>query len=236
MKRILALILSAVLMLSISVPAYATGDENIDGGGGNMGSGTSTSYWNPGMDGVRVSVINVDSHAVVGNVIDLTNKTPASGVIHFGKVSKLSYNAGRSLSPVVGNYSYINPSQSLPRIISSGSYPASIDAIRSYFTDEQVIRAIAGYVGMDFDTLICGDYKIVIEPIAYLVYNGANYAMTATEAALYDQVVDGNLRYWMGSLTHQNLPLAIFLEEADLGYPAWSGSTTSKVSMLPSRF
>ena len=191
MKRILALILSAVLMLSISVPAYATGDENIDGGGGNMGSGTSTSYWNPGMDGVRVSVINVDSHAVVGNVIDLTNKTPASGVIHFGKVSKLSYNAGRSLSPVVGNYSYINPSQSLPRIISSGSYPASIDAIRSYFTDEQVIRAIAGYVGMDFDTLICGDYKIVIEPIAYLVYNGANYAMTATEAALYDQVVDG---------------------------------------------
>ena len=29
MKRILALILSAVLMLSISVPAYATGDENI---------------------------------------------------------------------------------------------------------------------------------------------------------------------------------------------------------------
>lgn len=130
----------------------------------------------------------------------------------------------------MGNYSYINPSQSLPRIISSGSYPASIDAIRSYFTDEQVIRAIAGYVGMDFDTLICGDYKIVIEPIAYLVYNGANYAMTATEAALYDQVVSGNLRYWMGSLTHQNLPLAIFLEEADLGYPAWSGSTTSKVS------
>ena len=132
----------------------------------------------------------------------------------------------------MGNYSYINPSQSLPRIISSGSYPASIDAIRSYFTDEQVIRAIAGYVGMDFDTLICGDYKIVIEPIAYLVYNGANYAMTATEAALYDQVVDGNLRYWMGSLTHQNLPLAIFLEEADLGYPAWSGSTTSKVSRV----
>ena len=54
--------------------------------------------------------------------------------------------------------------------------------------------------------------------------------MTATEAALYDQVVSGDLRYWMGSLTHQNLPLAIFLEEADLGYPAWSGSTTSKVS------
>ena len=230
MKRILALILSVVLMLGIAVPAYAIGDENIDSGGGNLGNGTSTSYWNPGMDGVRVSVIDADSHAVVGNVIDLTNKTPSSGIIHFGKVSKLSYNAGRSLSPVVGNYRYINPAQSLPRIISTGSYPASIDAIRSYFTDEQVIRAIAGYVGMDFDTLICGDYKLVIEPIAYLVYSGANYAMTATEAALYDQTVSGNLRYWMGSLTHKNLPLAIFLEEADLGYPAWSGSTTSNAS------
>ena len=41
MKRILALILSAVLMLSISVPAYATGDENIDGGGGKRRHGRS---------------------------------------------------------------------------------------------------------------------------------------------------------------------------------------------------
>lgn len=71
---------------------------------------------------------------------------------------------------------------------------------------------------MDFDTLIAGDYKIVVEPIAYLVYNGACYAMTATEAALYDQKVNGDLRSKMGSLTHKNLPLAIFLEEADLGY------------------
>lgn len=134
------------------------------------------------------------------------------------------YNSGASLRPIVGGYTCIRPAQSLPRIISSGSYPASIDAIRSYFTDEQVIRAIAGYVGMDFDTLICGDYKIVIEPIAYLVYGGANYAMTATEAALYDKTVDGDLRYWMGSLTHQNLPLAIFLEEADLGYPDGVGT------------
>lgn len=184
MKRILALVLSIVLMLGVAAPAYATGDGNIDGGGGNLGDGSSSNYWNPGMDGVRVSIVDVDSHSVVTTPIDLTNQTPTSGIIHFGKVSKLSYNAGRSLSPVVGGYSYRNPAQSLPRIISSGSYPASIDAIRSYFTDEQVIRSIAGYVGMDFDTLIGGDYKIVIEPIAYLVYNGAYYAMTATEAAL----------------------------------------------------
>ena len=47
MKRILALVLSIVLMLGIAVPAYATGDGNIDGGGGNLGNGSSTNYWNP---------------------------------------------------------------------------------------------------------------------------------------------------------------------------------------------
>ena len=52
MKRVLALILSVVLLCGIAIPAYATGDGNFDGGGGNMGSGNSSSYWNPGMDGV----------------------------------------------------------------------------------------------------------------------------------------------------------------------------------------
>lgn len=83
---------------------------------------------------------------------------------------------------------------------------------------------------MDFDTLIGGDYKLVVEPLAYLCYNGQQFAMTATEAALYDQIVNGDLRKKLGTLTHKNLPLAIFLEEADLGYTAWSGSRTEKAS------
>jgi hypothetical protein len=34
----------------------------------------------------------------------------------------------------------------------------------------------------------------------------------------------------MVSLSHKNLPLAMFLETPDLGYPAWSGSTTTAAS------
>lgn len=230
MKRLLPLLLALVLAISAIVPAYATGDGNFDGGGGGMGNGSKTNYWNPGMDGVRVSIVDVGSHSVVRIPIDLTNKVPVANVAHFGKVSKLSYNAGRGLSVSVSGYSYRNPSQSLPKIISTGSSKASIAAIRSYFTDEQVIRSIAGYAGMDFDTLIGGDYKLVVEPLAYLCYNGQQFAMTATEAALYDQVVNGDLRKKLGTLTHKNLPLAIFLEEADLGYTAWSGSRTEKAS------
>ena len=138
MKRLLPLLLALVLVITAIVPAYATGDGNFDGGGGGMGNGSKTNYWNPGMDGVRVSVIHVDSKTVARAVFDLTNKVPATGLAHFGKVSKLSYNAGNTLAPKAGNYTYINPSQSLPKIISTGSSKASIAAIQSYFTDEQV--------------------------------------------------------------------------------------------------
>lgn len=36
--------------------------------------------------------------------------------------------------------------------------------------------------------------------------------MTATEAALYNKLSGGALRRVLPSLTHQNLPLALFLE------------------------
>ena len=98
MRKILALFLSLALLLGTTMPAFAaTGEGNIDGGGGNMGSGNSSSYWNPGMDGVRVTVINAESHAVVTTPVDLTNKTPSTGIIHFGKVCKLTYNGGAAL-------------------------------------------------------------------------------------------------------------------------------------------
>ena len=45
-------------------------------------------------------------------------------------------------------------------------------------------------------------------------------------AGLYDQMSGGNLRRTMTSLTHKNLPLAMFLEFSDLGISAWTGNTT----------
>lgn len=227
MRRILSMIVLVALLVCIAIPVtvYATGEGNIDGGGGSMGNATSHGSWNPGNEGVRVTVVRASDHTVVTTPIDLTNKTPSASIYHFGKVSKIQYNNGAGLSPVQGGYSYIQPAQSIPRIIStSGSN--NIEAIKSYFTDEQVIRAIANYSGMDFDTLINGEYKLLLEPIAYYTYEGVMIATTATEAAMYDEVVSGHLRTWMGSLTHKNLPLSMFLETPDLGYPAWSGSTT----------
>jgi hypothetical protein len=232
MKRLCSVLLVLTLLFTslCSTTAYAVGDGNVDNGGGGMGQGTSTDKWSLGNEGVRVTVVRASDHAVVTTPIDLTNKSPSDIRLHFGKVSKLSYTGGCGVSPSGSKYTYVNPAQALPTIISSGSGNANIEAIKSYFTDEQVIRSIAGMTGMDFDTLVGGDYKLLIEPIAYITFQGVKVAMTATESALYDEQVGGLLRSKMVSLSHKNLPLAMFLEVADLGYPAWSGSRSSAAS------
>lgn len=231
MRKLWSVLLTLAVVFCMSTPltAYATGEGNIAGGGGNMGDATSHGSWNPGNEGVRVTIVRSSDHAVVSTPFDLTNKAPSSSIYHFGKVSKIQYNNGTGLSPVQGGYIYKTPSQAIPRIISTNG-KNNIEAIKSYFTDEQVIRVIAEQAGMDYDTLIGGEYKILLEPIAYYKFEGVMIATTATEAALYDEVVGGQLRYWMGSLTAKNLPLSMFLETPDLGYPAWSGPTNKNVS------
>ena len=59
MKRFFAFILSLTLglfLFPITVFADTGGSGNIDGGGGDMGQGTSKNSWSPGMDGVRITV------------------------------------------------------------------------------------------------------------------------------------------------------------------------------------
>ena len=73
MKRIISLLLALVIAISAAIPAYATGDGNMDSGGSGMGDGTKTNYWNPGMDGVRLSVVHADNRAN-------SSSTPLAGV------------------------------------------------------------------------------------------------------------------------------------------------------------
>lgn len=232
MKRIFAFFLSLLLILGIcpmSALADTGGSGNVDGGGGSMGQGTSQNSWNPGMDGVRITVVNAESGQPVSTPFDLTNKNPTIK-IHFGKVSKIQYTNGSSISPNTTPYTCKKPDVAMPRIISTGSSKANIEAIKKYFCSEYAVELVAQQTGINYDKLIGGEYKLFLEPIAYFKHNGIMYAMTAHEAALYDNQTGGALRRTMTSLTHKNLPLAMYLEYSDLGFAAYSGATNKTCS------
>lgn len=231
MKRFIVCILTAAMLFSISICAFAVGEGNIDNGGGGMGAGTSTNKWVPGEEGVRVTVVRASDGAQVSQSFDMTNINLRDNVYTFGIYSKLRYRNGEvSLVLEAADYTVIRPTISMPRIISSGSSSASIDEIKRYFCSEYAVQLVANTTGIEYDTLINGQYKILIEPVAYFLFNGNYFAMSAHQAALYDQMLSGGLRAKMVSLTHKNLPLAMFLERAELGYPAWTGTTTKNVS------
>ena len=137
-----------VFLLTVSIPitTYAAGEGNIDHGGGMLGEGTGINFWSSHDEGVRVTVVRASDGAVVSASIDLTNKQPTDIRVHFGKVSKTAYRNGTGLSACMGGYTFYNPAQHLPQIISTSSGGANLTAIKQYFTDEQVIRAIARYV------------------------------------------------------------------------------------------
>lgn len=224
MKKIITWLLALCMLMSFSFTAFAVGDPNIGGGGGDMGSGTNQNSWTPGRDGVRVTVVRDSDRQAVTTPIDFSDETNGDIKVHFGKVNKIQYDNGTGLTPSTSAYHCVQPASTMPQVISS-SGSNNIAAIREYFSREGTIRDISNITGFDYDTLINGNYKILLEPISYFKYNGVMYAMTATEAALLNQIKSNDLRSKMVSLTHKNLPLSMFLEEPDLGFPAWSGPT-----------
>ncbi len=227
MKKFIRIIAAAMAaFFCLQIVAFAEGDPNIDNGGGGLKDGSSENFWNPGNDGVRVTIVDAETGAVKSASIDYTNTNASDIALHFGKVSKAEYVGGTALSATTSSYTFINPTEHLPTIISDGS-GASIEEIRSYFTDEQVVKRIAEHTRIEFDDLTNGDYKLMVEPIMYITFNGIRTAMTATEAALYNMQTGGEMINKMGPLSHKNLPLAMFLEKDDLGYTAWTGSKNS---------
>lgn len=223
------LLLALVLLLSCPILAYADGQGNMDGGGSGMGQGTAQNFWSPGNDGVRITVVHAETGEAAAPPEDFSNKTFSKPIIHFEKRSKLDYRAVAALTPATGNYPYHIPAAIIPYIMTSNSHPANIQAIRQYFCSEFAARLVSDATGVEYDLLISGDYKLVIEPICYFTYQGSFYAMTATEAALYNQLTGGALVSRLPNVIQRNLPLAIFLETADLGFPAWTGPTNERI-------
>lgn len=186
-----------------------------------MSQGTNQNKWSVGDEGVRVSVIRNSDQAVMSKSIDYTNRSP-SIQLHFGEVNKTMYRKGTSLAIDTTPYEYARPAIKIPKVVTSASGHSSIEEIKRYFCSEYMIRLISQDTGISFENLTNGEYKILLEPVAYVTYNGIRMAMTATEAAYYSEM-GTNIRDMLPNVFFKNVPLAMFLETPDLGYPAWSG-------------
>lgn len=237
MKKALISLLLLLVMTGLisfgSIYSLAEGppapDPNVSGGGGGYGEGDKDNVWHGGDDGVRISIMH-GLHTVY--TFDMANKDWSRTIQKNGIIyNKLWYRTGGQFQ--LDSMGYINvispPGYPMPRIIPKKG-TSTIPAIRSYFSDTSVIRYIAEKAGMEYETLTNGDYKLMIEPIAYFRFKGDWWAMTATEAGVYNAYVDSRLRSKMPSLTHQNLPLALFLERDDLTMQKWTGTTTGRVN------
>jgi len=227
LKRILAILLCLLLFCTVPFVAIADdtgGNGNIDGGDGGMGSGTDENKWHSGDDGVRITVVDANSGAPVTTPIDWTNINPTVDY-YFGKVSKVQYRSGKQLSVTTSKYTYVNPQETMPQIISSDGN-TNIDAIKKFFCSQFAVQLISNETGIPYNKLISGAYKLFLEPIAYITFQGQRVAMSATEAALYDSMLGSGLRSKMASLTSKNLPFSMFLQTPDLGFTAYAGATT----------
>lgn len=240
------------IMLSSLITVGAAGDGNMDGGGSGGGtqSGTSQNFYSSGDDGVRITIIDVKTNCRTTGTrtidyyrIDKSRKE----INHFGKVCKMEYaglggyTSSRSLALSKERYDKVNNVQvayqfsDLPTIVSSSSGNSNIEEIKSFFNNERVLRTLASDAGITYDEMINGQYKVIIEPIIYLTFQGKYIAMTAHEAAKLDMAMGGTttsggaLRAKFVSFTHKNLPLAIFLKKKDLGIKPWTGSKYNRV-------
>ncbi|TQZ15395.1 hypothetical protein EWM04_19620, partial [Clostridioides difficile] len=220
------------IFLIMPILVFGDGNGNVDTGGGNMGGVVKGYKWTPGEEGVRVTVIKDETKQPVTTPIDFTNVKNPNVKYHFGKVSKISYKNGTKLTryntATKGYVSKRPSSGNIPIIIKSNNRKPDMKKIKAYFCDKVFIQTLVKLTGMNYEELIGGEYKLLIEPIGYCTIKGERYALTAHEAALYDEQLKGTLRSKMPSFTHKNLPFALFLENADLGFPAWKGTTNNK--------
>lgn len=235
MRNVLLIIVVFVLLCTSSVQIYATGDPNADTGGGSISDAIEKgSYWKHGDDGVRITVVDAKTGMKKTNSIDWSNSLWGDGnrkaVFYFGKKDKIQYRSSPTLNLVTNGYQSFLAPKGLPEMIGENS-PPSREAIVSYFTDETVVRDIASDVSMEYDELISGKYKLLIEPTEYFYYHSNLYAATATEGAIYSSK-NAELIRLLGNLTVKNGPLGLFLQKPDLGFPAYVGPT-SPSGVLP---
>jgi hypothetical protein len=175
-----------------------------------------------------------------------TNLKNPSTVVLYGKNNKLNYR-DRGLLPnrqsmTVAEYfgdegmavsAGATGLGEIPRIIKSKEYgQGSVEEIKKYFTAPGFLDLAAKRSGITPEEIRTGDYKLILEPIIYMVIGSEKYIMTATEAGYYLTAEKNGITTYDVVLGNR-LPLSMFLDpkdenfpDGDLGFWSWKESTT----------
>lgn len=230
MKKI-KIIMAIILIFSFcfnSISIFADGDTNIGNGGNggdyeNGGSGKpDTILDNEQDEGVRVTLVDAKTYKPVTSPIDFANNPRQPIQMYLGTGYKLYYKENKKISFLDGKqYKYKKPKYKLPKIVGG-----DLQTIKDYFGDEGFIKYFSNLTGFDYEKMISGDYKLMLEPIGYPKIRGKVTACTATELALLDIKMNGYIsNSWIKNFSHMNLPLAMFLEKDEFGLNAYRGGT-----------
>lgn len=245
-KKIICLLLSLVLALSIATTAFA--DENWVGADGKMDPVSPTgSFWGYYLQGIRISVFDIVTKRVLATADysnlsndQIHNYETADGQTAniasnwFGYNSKLYYMKGGNLRFSRDTYSVRNFKGAngqkiyFPECINQDD-TSNFEAVKDFFRDKVVVTSVATDFGMDYETLTNGDYKLILEPVVYFRYSGQWFAMTAAESGVW-KLTRGSMgatdkTISMMKLTEGALPLCMFLEydDNDVGIVAYTG-------------
>ena len=206
MKRIIATLLVALVVVSFVPFSAFAADGNLDGVGGTLGKALNNWYVITAGSGARITVVT-EGEEQVGESFDWLNSAPfGASAVHFGKHSKLFYRgAVNSVNDLLryrqtGGYTYTVVAGMPQIVLASGS---NINAIRSYFTNNGIVGNIAARVGAKFtygSTVNVGGQDIngmyvvrngvpvkcciVVEPLVSISCGGTPIVCTATELKL----------------------------------------------------
>ena len=250
-RKILALFLSTVLAIPLSLPVLAATD--ITGGDGQTGvDGSWAANYYPGEDGVRVTLVDSSGTAVSGSIDYTLNKNNCASKVafHFGKHCKSYYrNQGYpAITEQSDDYSWLYPpttnsSDKFPEPVISDNGSTTYLATKAYFRGKSVQKQVLGDINNAYkksfsweNDLKSGKYQLMLEPILYFDYNGVYYAGTATELALFHKSNPAGFSD-LGPAYRYNAPNAMYLESGRGGFEAATYSDRqANITISPSGF
>lgn len=217
-KIIFNLLLSIVVILFNVLPTFAVGTIGDGGAGGGFQNGSTDGSFYTSIDGVRVTVIELESKTIKycrdWSKYNVRSSYVSSGVF-FGYTCKLQYSSSSTLTPQITDIYRVEKKENMPQILPEGT--SLFEGVKKYFADKGTVQKIADLAGIKYQDIIDEKYIIMLEPLVHVVYtDSVYYIMTATEAALFDKMTSGGLRRsWIQNATLKNLPIAMFLNSPD---------------------